>query len=474
MSCRRRSIAASGLATFALLGVLVGCHSDSATTGDPDAALWGNDAPVTRLDGPLPGESGLDGSVPSSDVNPSVDSTLATSTLQRELNPQVLAGDSTTLASDNAAFAFDLYKQLRAENSNLVFSPASISLALAMTYAGAANTTATEMAQALHFTLPQERLHRAFNALEQTLVSRGQDVPGGSTRLNIANSVWLEQTYSLWPSFLDVLAVNYGAGVNLVDFIGAPQASRLKINAWVADNTGGKITELLPPPAITSDTRLVLANAVYFNAAWLNPFNALFNHANNFTLLDGTITTRNYMYASLSISATQGTNFVAASLPYEDARLSMVVVVPDAGSFADVEASVDHKSLVTLIQGLTYQKVSLYLPQFRIDTRASLPAMLKSLGMRSAFCPEPADFSAMSAEPLCISEVMHEAFINVAEKGTEAAAATAVVLQDSSAPGDAGPPPLLFKAERPFLYFIYDNPTGAILFMGRVLDPVQN
>jgi serpin B len=455
-----------GLASFVLLGMLPGCGSNPSEilSGDPDASIIAADGSGLAVAPP-----------PVMDANPSLDGAQAASALQRELDPKVPAADMATLASDNGAFAFDLYRKLTADSGNVVFSPASVSIALAMTYAGAANATATEMAGAIHFTLPQVRLHRAFNGLDQMLASRGQELPAGAARLNVANSMWLEQSYQLLPSFLDTLAWNYGAGVSLVDFIHAPDASRLKINAWAADRTSGKIAELLAPGMINDLTRLVLTNTVYFNAAWLNPFNALNNHANNFTLLDGSVASRNFMYASLSASAMQGAKFVAASLPYQDARLSMVVVVPDAGEFAQVEASFDWASLASLVNGAAYQKISLYLPPFHLDTRASLPEALKSLGMTSAFChPGPADFSAMGAGGLCISEVIHEAFITVAEQGTEAGAATAVVLADSSIAMDAGAPPLLVRADRPFLYFIYDNPTQTILFMGRVLDPNQN
>jgi serpin B len=479
MSRCRRPSATFGLPAFVLLGALAGCSSDETEpdgtlpdTAKTDAAVLPPDSAPSddtnpSIEAPV--------SAPAMDANPTIDCLQASSALDRELNPQVPEADMTTLASDNGAFAFDLYRKLKAENGNVVFSPASISIALAMTYAGAANATATEMAQALHFTLPQDRLHRAFNGLDQTLASRGQDLVGGTTRLNIVNSLWLEQTYPLLPSFLDVMALDYGAGVNLVSFRGAPDASRLKINAWVANNTAGKITDLLAPETITTNTKLVLANAVYFNAGWQNPFNALYNHTNNFTLLDGSIATKRYMYASLSAAATQGTNFVAVDLPYQDARLSMVVVVPDPGKFGDVEGALDWAALASLVKGMTYQKVSLTLPPFHLDTRASLPGALKSLGMMSAFCGSgSADFSGMSGTTdLCISEVIHQAFIDVAEKGTEAGAATAVVMVDTSIALDSGPPPLVVKADRPFLYFIYDNPTGTILFMGRVVDPVQ-
>jgi serpin B len=217
----------------------------------------------------------------------------------------------------------------------------------------------------------------------------------------------------------------------------------------------------------------VLLNAVYFNATWLKPFNALNNQRNNFTLLDGTVTTKTYMFASMSLGAMQGTGYVAAALPYQDTRLAMLVVVPDPGRFAEVEAGLDAVSFAALTKGWTEHKVILYLPPFHIDTTASLPSALSQLGMQSAFSAEIADFSGMAGKGLYVSEVLHKAFITVAEKGTEAGAATAVIMSDASLGGDAGPPPLVINANRPFLYFIYDQSTGAILFMGRVLEPTQ-
>ena len=398
----------------------------------------------------------------------------ASSALERVLDPQVPTADSTELASDNAAFAFDVYKQLILKNNNLVFSPASISIALAMTYAGAAGSTASEMAQTLHFTLPSARLHPAFNALDQALTSRGQGylgADGGPMRLNIVNTTWAEKTYTFKTSFLDTLAQNYGAGVNLVDFINAPDPARLAINAWVAEQTENKIMDLLAPGTITSSTVLVLTNAVYFNAAWATPFDPGNTHDGSFTLLDSSSVTTKFMNATLpSAPATQGTNYVAVSLPYQDTRLSLVLVVPDSGKFSQVESALDATALSTLAAGLTSQRVVLSLPRFKIETGAGLAQLLKSLGMKAAFEPGTADFSGMDGtRSLFISDVIHKAFIDVAEKGTEAAAATAVVIGNSSMPSG-----LQVYATRPFLYFLRDQPTGAILFMGRVLDPTQS
>jgi serpin B len=397
----------------------------------------------------------------------------AKSSVQRVVDPPVPAADSTTLASDNAAFAFDVYKQLVVARTNLVFSPASISIALAMTYAGAAGTTATEMAQTLHFTLPPAQLHPAFDALDLALASRGQGQPGADgkpMRLNIVNALWAEQTYAFKSDFLDTLAANYGAGVNLLDFLNAPEPSRLTINTWVADKTENKIQDLLPQGSVDGSTKLVLTNAVYFNAAWKNPFDPNNTYDGSFTLLDGSTVTAKFMGAHLAgTPAMQGTNFVAASLPYADDRLSLVVVVPDAGQFSQVESSLDATALGTLVAGLTSQQVLLSLPRFKVVTRTSLKDLLVALGMTLAFTD--ADFSGMDGtHNLFISDVIHKAFIDVAEKGTEAAAATAVVMNT----GSASPTGLLVDASRPFLYFLRDQPTGAILFMGRVLDPSQN
>ena len=447
---------------------LAGCGSNSSKpapiTTTPDASLP-SDAVGVADTTPVP--------VGTADAGSAPDIVSAMSSVQRIADPQVPAADITTLASDNAAFAFAAYQQLIKTHANLVFSPASISIALAMTYAGAATTTATEMAQALHYTLPPAQLHPAFNALDQALTSRGQGFlggDGGPMKVDIANAVWAEQTYTFEADFLDTLAEDYGAGVNLLDFINAPDPSRLTINAWVAGQTDNKIQDLLPPGSILDSTRLVLTDAVYFNAAWNTPFDPTKTQDGLFTHLDGSTVTVSFMNAQLLLPAMQGTNFVAASLPCADTRLSLVVVVPNAGQFSQVESSLDATALATLVAGLTSQQVLLTLPRFKIETQTSLVTLLQALGMRSAFIPCTADFSGIDGtHNLFISNVFHDAFINVAEKGTEAAAATAIVATEESEPTG-----LLVDATRPFIYFLYDQPTGAILFMGRVQDPSQN
>jgi serpin B len=399
---------------------------------------------------------------------------IAKSSAARVTDPQVSATDSATLAADNEAFALAAYRGLAAQNQNLVFSPSSISIALAMAYAGAAGATASEMAAAMHFTLPPERLHPAFDALDLALSSRGegkQGADGGRMRLHVVNSAWAERTYTFRTDYLDLLATNYGAGINLVDFLGAAESARVTINGWVADQTEQKIKDLLPAGSVDASTSLVLVNAVYFNAAWLYPFDSDDTYDGSFTRLDNSTVTVKIMGNHLgSALATQGAGFSAVALPYQDDRLSLLLVVPDLGSFAAFEASLDSAKLDGIVASLTSQQVILGMPRFKVETGASLAALLQGLGMISPFQPGVADFSGMDGtRDLFITNVIHKAFIDVGEKGTEAAAATGVTMGRSAAP--AG---LAIYADHPFLYFLRDQPTGAILFMGRVLDPSKN
>jgi len=356
---------------------------------------------------------------------------VAKSSATRVADPQVSTADGATFAGDNAAFALDAYRQMASSGGNLVFSPASISIALAMTYAGA---------------------------------------DGGPMRVDVVNAAWAERTYAFQAAYLDTLATSYGAGINLLDFAGAAESSRQTINAWVAGETENKIQNLLPEGSVDASTRLVLTNAVYLNAAWKTPFDPTDSYDGFFTLLDNSTVTAHLMNVALTAPAVQGTGFVAAAIPYDDERLSLLVVVPDAGTYPQFEASLDAAKLESIVAGLTNQAVVLWLPRFKVETAQELAALLQGLGMTSAFSPGLADFSGMDGtRDLYISNVIHKAFISVAEKGTEAAAATAVVIKRSSAPMG-----LNVSADRPFLYFLRDEPTGAILFLGRVLDPTQS
>ncbi len=407
---------------------------------------------------------GCDSKSSSQEITPS------RSSLSRVTNPQVSDADQTTLAADNASFALDAYHKIAAEHANLVFSPASVSIALSMAYAGAAGTTASEMAAALHFTLPAERLFPAFDSLDLNLASRGQgkkSTDGGPMQVNIVNAAWAERSYQFRTEYLDTLATNFGAGLNQLDFLKNWESARITINDWVAGQTNQRIKDLLPDGSVDSSTCLVLTNAVYLNAAWKTPFDPNSTNDGAFTLLDGSSVQTKLMGTHLQAQAVKGAGFSAVALPYDDEQLSMLVLVPDAGTFDTFEASLDAGKLNGIVASLVSQPVILALPRFRTQTDQDFMQILKSLGMQAPFQYGVADFSGMDGgKNLYISQVLHKAFIDVGEKGTEAAAATAVGMS-----GTAAPTGITILADHPFIYVLRDEPTGAILFLGRVLDP---
>lgn len=391
---------------------------------------------------------------------------------ERQISPDVSDADLDALIEGNSAFAFELYRLLaeREGNHNLFYSPYSISLALAMTYAGARGETEAEMAEALHFMVSQESLHPAFNALDQELAQRGDGADGKDSegfRLNIANAIWGQADYQFLDVFLDVLAQNYGAGLRTVDFVGSPEESRIVINDWVSEQTENKIENLIPQGGIDGLTRLVLTNAIYFNAAWANPFEEAATREGTFTLLDGREVSVPMMRQSESLGYAAGEGYQAVELPYDGREMSMVIVVPEEGELEAFEESLDAGRVEAIIEQLEGRQVALTMPKFEFDARFSLKEALAALGMPRAFS-EAADFSGMTGKKdLLISDVFHKAFVSVDEAGTEAAAATAVVMKLTS----VAPEPVEVNVDHPFLFLIRDVETDAILFVGRVVDP---
>jgi serpin B len=387
----------------------------------------------------------------------------------RDTAPQVSSPDLNTLVEGNGQFAFDLYQQLKSEEGNLFYSPYSISLALAMTYAGARGETETQMADALDFLLSQDKLHPAFNALSLELDSRGegaQGKDGEGFRLNIVNAIWGQKDYNFLTDFLDVLAVNYGAGLRVLDFMNAPEDSRVTINDWVADQTEGRIEDLIPPGLINALTRLVLTNAIYFNAAWEYPFDEDITRDGTFYLLGGSQVKVPMMSQSEHLGYTEGDGYLAVELPYDGEELSMVILLPDSGQFEAFEAALDAEQVAAIIESLNYREVALTMPKFEFDSEFSLSKALSALGMPVAFTTG-ADFSGMTGNhDLYIADVVHQAFVAVDEAGTEAAAATAVVMELT-----AMPDVVEVTIDRPFIFFIRDIETGSILFVGRTLNP---
>ena len=380
--------------------------------------------------------------------------------------------DLTALVDGNNAFAFELYNALKGEQGNLFYSPYSISQALAMTYAGARDTTEKEMAGTLHFTLPQHSLHPAFNSLDQQLQARGQGAKGKDGkgfRLNIVNAIWGQAGYNFLAEYLDLLAQNYGAGLRTLDFRNAPEPSRQTINKWVEDQTEQRIKGLIPSGAIDQMTRLVLTNAIYFNAAWANNFEKSMTQPAPFHLLQGQTVDVPMMRQTERLGYAAGEGYQAVSLPYDGRELDMVVLLPDEGMFAEFEKSLDADTAGSIIKAMVPGQIALSLPRFKFESAFSLGDLLAGMGMPTAFSSQ-ANFSGMTGNlELSISEVIHKAFVGVDEAGTEAAAATAVIMRATAMPAT----PLTVTVDRPFIFLIRDIQTGSVIFVGRVINPLE-
>lgn len=386
-------------------------------------------------------------------------------------SPNISTADQELLIQGNSAFAFDLYQALRAKEGNLFYSPHSISLALAMTHVGARGESAEQMADTLRFLLDQENLHQAFNWLDAELAQRGEGGAGkddGEFRLNVVNAIWGQKDYAFLSAFLDVLAENYGAGLRVLDFINETEPSRLAINRWVSEETEGRIQDLIPQGAISELTRLVLTNAIYFNAAWEHPFDEHVTSDAPFYLMDGSPVMVPRMSQMGLLGYARGPGYRAVDLPYDGGELSMVIILPDAGQFEAFESQMDARAVSSIIRTLRTTRIALTMPRFEFDSGFSLKDTLAAMGMPVAFT-EYADFSGMTGDRvLSISDVVHKAVVAVDEAGIEAAAATAVIVGVTFASIE---PPVQVTIDRPFIFLIRDIETGAILFLGRVVNP---
>lgn len=384
----------------------------------------------------------------------------------RQAAAGVPASDVSVLVQGNSRFALDLYHTLHRpadaerQPTNLLYSPYSISLALAMTYAGARGETEQQMADTLHFSLAQEQLHAAFNALDLAL--RNADTEGDSFRLNLVNAIWGQRGHTFREPFLDLLAENYGAGLRILDFAAHPESSRLAINEWASEQTENKIEDLLPEGAIDPSTVMVLSNAIYFNAAWQSPFPEEATSDAPFVLLDGSEVRVPTMQGTMRLRYAEGAGYQAVELAYEGGRFAMLILLPEAGGFEAFAGALDVEQLETIVGGLQLATFELHMPRFGYGSGFQLADVLKEMGMPAAF--ENADFSGMDGtRDLFIDDVYHKAFISVDEAGTEAAAATAVVMARAL--------PETLSIDRPFLYLIRDTETNSVLFLGEVLNP---
>jgi serpin B len=387
------------------------------------------------------------------------------------LSAQPPDSDQAALTAGNNAFAVDLYGQLRNAPGNLFFSPTSISTAFGMAYAGASGQTAAQMATVFHFTLPPAQLHPAMGALLKEM-----NAPHAGYELRVADALWAQQDAHFLPGYLDLTKADYGAGFHRVDFKTAPDQVRATINQWIAKQTDNRIENLIAPGVLTPSTRLVLTNAIYFKGTWLNPFDKSQSQDEDFHASATQTVKAPMMHRTGSYRFFDGGAFQALELPYKGNELAMVVFLPkDVAGLNALEQSFTSAAASDWLVRLTpAPKVILTLPRFTLTQQFELSSALRAMGMPLAFSGA-ADFSGMTGKPdFTISAAIHKAFIDVNEQGTEAAAATAIVMRSLAMRAQQlEPPPVVFRADHPFLFLIRETKSGAILFMGRVDDPLK-
>lgn len=382
--------------------------------------------------------------------------------------------DAPELAKGSNDFAFDLYGRLRGAAGNLAVSPASISSALAMTYGGAKGETAAQMKKTMHFTGDPSTTMTSWGDTTRALTE-----PARPMKIRVANRLFGEKTYTFAPSYLEQTKTAFGAPLEALDFKHAAEPARARINGWVEEQTEKRIKDLLPASSIKDDTRLVLVNAIYFLADWAEPFDKAWTKSEPFHL---TATTQKNVPTMkrtdhLPLAKTDGARVL--ELAYKGNQTAMWIVLPNAvDGLPEVEKNLSSASLDAWKSKLSVENVRVELPRFEVNPKESLALAkeLQALGMTAAFDREKADFTGIANPPdprdrLFIGNVFHKAFVKTDEKGTEAAAATAVVMARA---GAAPQPPVDFLVDRPFLFLIVDRATNLILFMGRVSDPTAS
>ncbi|XXT20136.1 serpin family protein [Sorangium sp. So ce429] len=455
------------------MSALVGCNSgQGGGTGGGDSGQGGGTG------GGDSGQGGGTGGGGGSTVAPVVEcfeakpGCVLPSDATRIQDPDVSAEDQASLARNNASFALDLGRALHSATTNVIYSPFSISTALAMTYAGARTTTEQDMAATMRFELPQERLHPAFNHVDLRLQKGAENAgssTGGGFRLHTANAIWSQIGAPFEKPFLNVLSESYGAHVRLADFAAAPQEAEGLINKWVSDRTEGKIPQLLDGN-VTPETLAVLVNAIYFHAEWGTAFKKDGTQPGTFQRGDGSSVTAQMMNGRHQAGYGAGDGWETVRVPYAGSNAAMHIVLPAEGTTDAFEESLDGAALEAIIASTTEDRpVDITMPKFSFGTSASLKKALTELGMAAAFGPG-ADFTGIiAAGDFWIHDVIHEAVIDVDEAGTEAAGSTGVI--GNTTGSGAEPEPAAIVLDRPFFFFIRDPGTQAILFAGRVNDP---
>lgn len=370
-------------------------------------------------------------------------------------------------AEKNNAFALDLFHRLDSQGKNLFISPYSISSAFAMCYAGAEGNTKQEMSKVFHFNADQEQLNKGFADLDRMLEKIQEN---RKVELNIANSLWAQNDYPFLPEYVSTIDKYYGADIKSIDFKRNPENARKKINAWTEEKTNDLIREIIPQGVLTPLAKLVLVSAIYFKGEWLSTFEKDRTRDEPFWVTPEDSKDVPMMGQSGFFEYAENKDTQVLILPYQGNDISMLILLPkERDGIQDLIKGLTVKHINRWIQASKTQNTQVYLPKFTIESAFSLKNVLESMGMREAFLWPGADFSGMDGrELLYLSEALHKAWVKVDEKGTEAAAATAVVMAAGSAPGREIN---MFRADHPFLFLIRENSSGSILFMGKVHDP---
>lgn len=367
----------------------------------------------------------------------------------------------------NTAFAFALFQKLKEKPGNLFFSPISISSAVSMALAGARGETETEISRVLGYGPPSSALHASFGKLMAQLAASGNEK---GNQLSLANALWVAKGHGLLKEYVSLLEADYAAGAEELDFANDPDGSCKTINSWIEKKTSGHIKDLLAPGTLGAASRLVLTNAVYFKGTWESTFDEKVTSQEQFSVSPTNTVTVPMMNQTAHFNYLENEDFQAVELPYRGKALSMVVILPrQKDGLPKLENSLNAEARDKLVAGLSEVRVDLYLPRFKVRSRFDLANQLKALGMTGAFSAPPADFSGMNGKKdLHISQVVHEAFVDVTEKGTEAAAATAMTFGVTMSVSMK-----VFRADHPFVFMIMDTRSRSILFMGRVVNPLK-
>jgi len=376
--------------------------------------------------------------------------------------PAEMPKETPRIVEGNNAFALELYAKLRGAEGNLFLSPYSISTALAMTYAGARGDTAKEMAAVLHLPLPQETLHQAMGGLQRFLQA---DPAGHGYELHVANALWARRDKPIRQEFIDLVRSSYGGAMERLDFHGDAAGAAETINDWVERQTREKIKDLVNEESVRGQA-LILTNAIYFKGQWASKFEESATRGAPFKLGAGGEVTVPMMNQTGEFRHMRGEGLAMIEMPYRSGDVSMLVLLPGkVDGLAGLEDKLSAEALAAWIGRLGKVEVRVSVPKFRMTRKCKLGKKLRAMGMVSAF-KGSANFSGITPGELWISEVLHKAFVDVNEEGTEAAAATAVIMSDECASE-----PLSFIADHPFIFIIRDSRSGSILFMGRVVNP---